>query len=331
MTEAQQLAAEMLAAGKSGRSVAATLGVGETTIRRWREKFNLGAEPVPPEELRGPLDEPIRPLSLEIPPPAYADPSGNFTQVAVLLGDTHVPHHDERVLDIVHAVVGDLRPRWLVHMGDLLDCNKISAYDKDPYDDRDLQAEIDAGRRVLTQLRLAAPDAELVMLEGNHEDRLRRAIWQMPATAQQIARLTAFKEAMTWPNLLGLGELHARWVPMAAQSRTPVLPNFLTVHGSRVRSQSAYTARAEHERYGKSGASGHTHRLGVFFTSDHNGNHVWVETGHTALPNPSYVVDPNWQQGFVVLSFDPDTTAVNVEPVNVVNGCAVFRDVVYRA
>ncbi len=314
--------------GRSNRTIAATIGMDESSVRRFlrREKARAAAGAV---EMDGILDRSLRPLGVTLPPRIQRE-HGSMVK-AVLFGDTHIPSHDPSVLAIVTSVIRDIQPDLIVHMGDLLDCYAISTYDKDPTRKLDLQDEIDEGRRLLASLRMIAPQARIALLEGNHEDRLRRLLWRMPREAAALTRLTSFQQAMTWPALLGLEELGVEWIPTHEQSKVKLLPKFITKHGTLVRSQSAYTARVEHERYGKSGASGHTHRLGVYNACDHNGVHVWVETGCTCLANPEYAPDPNWQQGFVVVTADRKTGALQVEPINVIHGRAVWAGGMYGA
>lgn len=277
----------------------------------------------------GLFDEPVRPLAVTFDRPRKAR-SGKFL-TALLYGDTHIGYEDKRACNIVHAIGADAQPDMLVHMGDLLDCYQISKYDKDPARKDTLQDEIDAARVHLARARKAMPNARFIYLEGNHEDRLRRALWNLEGPAAQLARLTDFQRAMTWPALLRLDELHIEHVPYGEQTRHAFLPKFLLKHGTVVRNKSAYTANGEWSKYGKSGASGHTHRLGAFFHRDHNGNQVWVETGCTCRLDPEYCVDPDWQQGAVFLTFNTDNGAFQIEPIYIHDGSALWRGKEYRA
>jgi len=208
-------------------------------------------------------------------------------------------------------------------MGDLVDAWQISAFDKDPSRKASLQDDIDEAAGLLRGVRKVLPKAVCYLLEGNHEDRLRRLIWRMPEGQREIARLRVFQSAVSWPNMLGLADLDFRFVPMQGQARARILPKLIIKHGSVVRRWSAQSAKAEWERYGKSGLSGHTHRLGAFYTNDFNGAHVWAETGCTCSLDPEYCVDPNWQQGCVVVTYVGDRFAV--EPVYIQNGTAIWR------
>lgn len=277
------------------------------------------------------LDVPIRPLGVSMPP-VIAIPTEGEVRTALLYGDTHFPNHDPKALAIVGQIAADLKPHVLVHMGDLLDCYLLSRFDKNPERMETLQDEINMARQHLAQMRLLTPDSQFILLEGNHEDRLRRTLWNLEGTAKALTSLTNFRKSLTWFSLLGLDEIGVTFAPYdGTQSKHKFLPKWILKHGTIIRKFSGYTARGEMEKYGRSGASGHTHRLGAHFHQDHNGNHCWVETGCTCLLNPEYMVDPDWQQGCVVLTFEPTTGAFQAEPIYIHNGLAVWRGRVYRA
>ena len=68
----------------------------------------------------------------------------------------------------------------------------------------------------------------------------------------------------------------------------------------------------------------------MFFHRDRNGNHVWVETGCLCTLDPDWMPEPDWQQGFIVASFDTETGAFSIEPVYIHKGSAMWRDKFYR-
>jgi predicted phosphodiesterase len=273
------------------------------------------------------LDEQVKPLAVTIPPDVPREVGDTIT--ALCWGDTHFPYADPSVLAILRAIAQDMQPNFLVHMGDLLDCYGISSYDKDPHRKETLQDEIDQARAHLAAMRLASPASRFILLEGNHEQRLQRVLWNLPGPAATLNQLTAFQKAMTWPSLLGLDELRIEWVETNDQAKQRFLPKFIVKHGTIVRTRSGLTASAEQMKYNKSGASGHTHRLAAVWRKDSNGSHVWIETGCCCDVNPQYCTDPDWQQGCLFLTFDAATGAVTPEPVFIHNGLGVFRGRTY--
>lgn len=274
------------------------------------------------------LDLPPRPFTVEVPAPA---PSKDVPGVTVVLTDTHVPYHDQPSLDVVYAIIEKAKPQLVIHLGDLLDCYRISKYDKDPNRLETLQDEIDQARVVLHQIAQVAPTARRVLLEGNHEDRLRRVIWSLQGAQAEIVKLRKVRQTLNWPTLLELDAIGWEFRPYQGQARAePVLPHLIVKHGTVVRKWSAFTAKGEWEKYGKGGISGHTHRAGLFYHRDHNGSHAWIEAGCTCTLLPDYMTDdPDWHQGCVVITHDGDR--FGVEPVYIQDGVGVWRGERYEA
>lgn len=311
--------------------------VGKGTIKSVQQRFydyikDDLPDPVVIPPLYPPItfDNPVRPLKLpKIEPAEKKKRDGGL--VALLCGDEHFPFHDQSALDCVLSIARDLKPDVVVFMGDLLDCYGLSDFDKDPQRINTLQDEINQGRFHLAQMRKAVPHGKIYLLDSNHFDRMRRTLWRMAGPSRELTTLTTFQEALTWPTLLNLRELDIIWVPLNKQTQTEILPKFIVKHGDRIRIRSGYTAHAELARYGRSGANGHGHRLAAVWRRDHNGNHVWVETGCLCSLNPEYALDPDWQGGCVVASFEEITSAISVEPIYIQNGLAQWRGKTIRA
>ncbi len=288
-----------------------------------------------PENTRRPpaedvLDLPVKPFPTLIPHPAKARKGKWIT--GLLYGDSHHPFHDQRALDVVLAAMRSIKPDVIVHMGDLVDCYNVAPkFDTNPARLLTIQDEIDSARAHLEQVAQVCPTAERYLLEGNHEDRLRRIVWSLPGAHASLAKLTKFQEVMTWPVLLDLDTIGWNWVGAREQTKTRIFPKFITKHGTKMSPHSAYTARAEHAFLGMSGASGHTHRKGTHYATDHNGSHVWIETGCTSTMEPEYSVDVNWQQGFYVVRFLQETGAPHIEDYYIHEGNAMGPGVEYVA
>lgn len=334
-----ELAAEF---GNDRRRIAAALGLGYMQISNRidlqirdkyaaavdsyyaRERAQREVAPIPPSsKIAQILQIPPAPFEVEIPAPSAAKPGKFIT--AVLYGDTHVPFADEGAIKVVQGVIRDVRPDVLVNMGDLVDCWQISRFDKDPKRLDTLQDNIDGARKHLHQMAQIAPKARRVLLEGNHENRLSRCIASLEGGQRELAKLRAFQDAIQWPNLLQLAGIGWEWVGERDQSRTPILPKIITKHGNIVRKWSGWSGKGEWEKYGRSGASGHTHRLGWFVHRDHNGNANWIETGCTCVLDAEYGVDFDWQQGCVVVTWSADHRLQNVEFVAIRDGAAIWR------
>ncbi len=278
------------------------------------------------------LDVPVRPLNVTFRKPATSKKGKYLT--ALLYGDTHHGFQHEKTLAVIEAIARDLQPEVLVDMGDGVDCGHLSdKFAQDPMRTSSLQDEIDAKRIQLARFRETCPNSRYIYLEGNHEERLRRTMWNAEGPAKALIQLNIAQRYLTWPELLGLQSLHMEFYPYDDQTDKEFLPKFILKHGTKLSSAgSGYTATAELRRYNRSGASGHTHRLGVVWRRDHHGQHLWIETGCCAdFKKTPGAKDPDWQHGCVVLTFDRKTGALQPEPIEIRDGHTLWRGQEYRA
>lgn len=333
--ENETIALALHDAGKSARAIERETAIPATSVlrllRRLRPKLQH-AEPVVYAEpgKRSVIAEPVR----EYAPiqPSYRDPVLDLkTEDILAYGDTHFPFHDGRTLSVILSVVEEIQPKRIIHTGDIIDAYELSRFDRNPQRRISVQDEIDMARAHLLALRTAAPNAEITLLEGNHLDRLRKTLWTLPGTAAALNRLTDFQNALTWENLLRLDDLGISFMPYDNEVPEAVIPGLFVKHGSIVRTESAYTARAEMEKAGMSGISGHTHRLGAHYKTTASTRAVWVETGCTCLLQQEYVQHPNWQQGFVVMTENHADNVPTIELVKIADGSCGFRGRVYEA
>jgi hypothetical protein len=328
-----------VAEGLSQRKIAERFGCDRDVIRRRLRLQESGEAPAPvvrPLAQRPRISEVIdlnpQPFAVPIPRPARSN-HGQATKCwsAVVFTDTHVPYHDQAALEVVYGLIRDVEPRVVVHLGDLLDCFSISRFTKDRSHVLNTQDEIDGARAILHQVSQLAPEADKYLLEGNHEARLDELLNTLPGTARELIQLRDIQAAATWPALLRTEEIGWTFVPAKGQAHQQILPRLTVKHGTVVRKWSGMSAKGEWERYGKSGLSGHVHRVGQFYTADSNGSHVWTECGCTCLLKPSYCEDPDWAHAVVLVHFTPDGSRFSVEPVYVQAGRAIYGQTEYRA
>ncbi len=217
-------------------------------------------------------------------------PREEASDTAVFLGDWHYPVHDPVAVALALKFVKWFGPDVIYIMGDFMDFEAVSSYDKTPEEVLSFQTELDAGRQGLLDLWRAAPNAKMVYIAGNHEHRLQRYYNSRPA----MEGVDDFQI----PSLLRLDAVDCDYLPYYSQTWWHGL---LLEHGDRVRGKSCVTAGAMLESRGVCGLSGHTHRLGLYYRTDEAGVRVWGENGCLCLLRPKYATGtPNWQQGFTV-------------------------------
>jgi predicted phosphodiesterase len=272
---------------------------------------------------------PIQPIVVSPEIPLNVGPPISLTGslTSIHYSDVHYPFESKSALSILYQITEDLNPDFVFCHGDLLDCTSISRFEKDPKHRISLQDEVEMAAKHLATMAKLSPRAQRVMIEGNHEDRVRRMIWEMATDPRmgELMRLPGVMDAMELKTLLGMPsngwEYSAKKVVFRGK--------LILKHGNVVRKWSGMTAKAEWEKYAKSGMSGHTHRASAFFHKDWNGQHGWYELGCMCELEPQYVEDPDWQNSFCVVTWDGDRYAV--EQVFIHAKSAIFRGRTYKA
>ena len=239
---------------------------------------------------------------------------------SVHISDSHVPFHDAAAHSIAKQIISDVQPEVLVHHGDLLDCYDISDYDKNPERQHSLEDERVAAAELLGELHALTPDARHILCEGNHEDRLRRVAWTSPERTKAVFRLAPVREALEWPRLLGIDGLDWEFVPY---KRHMILNNKLVIsHAGPLGGK--YAGANNLKRFGKSGMTGHFHRISSYYNRDFNGTLAWWELGAMCSLDAEYAHFPSWQQGMAVVSWHNDGSFA-VDQIHIHDGKAIFR------
>ena len=220
-----------------------------------------------------------------------------MVDISVFLTDYHCPYHDKRAHELALLVLEELDPSEIILGSDGVDCYSISSFDRNPARKETLQDEIDTWIGLVKEIRQAAPHAKLTWLRGNHEDRLRRLIWNNVG-------LFGLR-ALEWPNLLEFEDLGIE----AAPNNEVNYGNLLVIkHGSVVRKDSAYSAKAEldKEHFDLVTVTGHTHRAGAYYVTKRRSQVAAFEGGclcsyDVAGEYTKGVIKPNWQHAITVI------------------------------
>jgi UDP-2,3-diacylglucosamine pyrophosphatase LpxH len=107
---------------------------------------------------------------------------------SIVISDVHLPFSQPVATQMVVDFIRELKPDRIHLLGDVLDAQSVSRFDKDPVRKENLQDELDSVRDWLTELRDAAPRAKIIYSEGNHEFRIRKYLM---SEAKALAGLRA--------------------------------------------------------------------------------------------------------------------------------------------
>ena len=238
---------------------------------------------------------------------------------AIILSDIHVPHHDQKALAVALAYMEDAQPSHIILNGDIVDEAPTASYDKDPREIVTLEDEFSETRALLARIRKAHPKAAIFFTMGNHEDRLERYLVRKAPEMGSDPDLAICSK-------LELYEFGIKFVDSTSCVR---FGPFEIRHGDVVRKGGGNSIRGHMARRGGSMAMGHVHRLAVIMQKDRWGTHYGVENGCLCGLEPSYVSDPDWQQGFTQIDLAGDH--VSVRQHHIQNGSLLVDGVIYSA
>lgn len=266
---------------------------------------------------------PVEARKRHMPTPATRREIG--VERAVVMGDFHVPFHDEKAVSVALALVEDIEPEVIYLNGDVMDFYAVSRFDKNPRRALELQDEIDQTFDILSRVRAAAPQARIVYIRGNHEARLTT---YLNAHAPELSGL----RALDIRSLLSLDALNIEWVEGKGKEAFAYYGVIKVGHFDRVSQNAGYTAKLLIDRHACSLVQGHTHRLAAVYRTYPDGTTVvGCEGGTLALTDPEYVSGPDWCAGLVVITKERDGNRFHVQPVAITDYRALYNDCLYEA
>ncbi len=134
-------------------------------------------------------------------PSNYGD-QPQWAERILFVPDTHAPFHDQEAWNIMLLAAQVFRPTMVVHLGDMADCYSVSTHSRDPKRVTLLEDELCVVKDLLAQLGSLPSVRRKIFIGGNHEDRLRRYLWD---------KAPALYGLVSIPELLGLERLGWEW------------------------------------------------------------------------------------------------------------------------
>jgi predicted phosphodiesterase len=233
------------------------------------------------------------------------------------------PTHDEKAVDIALSITKDLNPNLVVLLGDNLDLPEMGKYVTYPSYAQTTQATIDRATTLCAQIRTAAPNAKVIWLAGNHEERMPKFIVQNAAAAYGLRKGNTPDSwpVLSVPYLCRMDEFDIEYRPGYPAADFWINKKLRIIHGDRVKS-SGSTAHVYLGAEKTSVIYGHIHRMEQAFKTreDYDGPRTIMAASpgclariDGAIPSTRGGVDldgrpitryENWQQGLAVVSYE---------------------------
>lgn len=245
----------------------------------------------------------------------------NKVKRAIILSDIHIPHHDQAALALALEYARVVKPDTIVLNGDIADFSNVSSYRKDPHEIITFADELLETRDFLRRLRSDHAKASIYYTVGNHELRIEKYLFDRAPELSSLPELSISA-------LLHLKKFDVQFVDQTDRVKLGDLEVF---HGEIVKTHSGEAARAHMMKRGGSVLIGHVHKLGVVYKTDRWGEHVAIENGHLSKPDPSYMIDPVWNQGFSEVHYNELTGQFSVRQHHIRNGSLVVDGQTFTA
>lgn len=260
--------------------------------------------------------------------------------------------HDEVAMDVALQIAKSVKPNRIVNLGDFIDLPEWSSkFLVLPEFVLTTQPAIDRSHLFLAQQRaIAGEDAEIILLGGNHDDRLPKAVAKNAMAALRLRRANVPDEfpVLSIPYLLRLEELGVKYlggypadsykIAEGGAGQTPLY----AIHGFKL--DVAKVARSERQSY----IQGHIHRIAYHSETYEINRRPETVIGMSCgclcridgvVPSTKGGVDDmgrpitryeSWQQGMSIVTELEDGTYA-IETVAIHNGVAMFRGRVFKA
>jgi predicted phosphodiesterase len=302
-----------------------------------------------------PVVQQAAPVTIK-PAPKKAKAKSKF-KTAVILPDPQIGYrmyedgtmdsfHHEESMDVALQITRVVDPDLIVYLGDFLDFAEFGKFEQEPAFAKTTQAAIDRGHQFLCEQRANAPDAHIVLLEGNHDRRLQKSITINSASALHLKRAEVPDDwpVMSVPFLLRLNEPHLNieYVGGYPAGIFWINQNLACIHGHITRSRgSTVAAVVDDER--TSVIHGHIHRIELQHktrrTFEGPKRSLAASPGclcriDGAVPSTKGSTDPHgrpvnavedWQQGMAVVTYEEGDGNFNVELIPISRGESIFR------
>jgi len=234
----------------------------------------------------------------------------------MIISDLHIPFEDPRAVNIMLKIHQHCRPETVIVNGDMLDFSELSHFTRDKLKDSPIEESIEETCSLIDKLQRYST---VIYHIGNHEARLQKYLL---SNAPEVEHLLKFDKLINT-------ELSTPIEIVENIGRDTMSKYFndklLIGHFNKALKNSAYTAKALVEQYKMNIIQGHTHRLGLYYTTGAKRTFIGVEGGCLCDIHPAYAHSPDWQNGFL-MAYD----AWNVEPVYIHKGRSLYRGKMYK-
>lgn len=264
------------------------------------------------------------------------------------------PFHDEAAMGAALKIAAQLEKTvgvdLVVNLGDFIDMPEHSRYTQEASFAQTTQSAINRGHQFLAEQRATCPHARIILLEGNHDNRLNLHTTNNAKASFGLKRAGSVDKwpVLSVPFLLRLDDLNVEFFDKYPAEQFWINKNLRAIHGDKANSSGSTAAQWANKYPHISTVFGHIHRMEAqyktVFDSEGPIRSVNVSPGclcrvDGAVPSTKSGVGADgrpgvhyedWQQGMAVIWYK-ETGEFRVELIHILDGVAVYNGVEYSA
>lgn len=145
-----------------------------------------------------------------------------------------IPTHSPEVMDVWLQMMKDAQPDIILLGGDMIDIPELSKYDPDSRHFLDsIQTSIDGLYRYLSRVRADNPNARIIAMSGNHENRFNKTMIRnaMPLFGVKPACMPEEFATTSFPFFLRLKDLEIDYISGYPAESFQINDNLRAIHG----------------------------------------------------------------------------------------------------
>ncbi|MDE1905088.1 MAG: hypothetical protein KGH75_01375 [Rhodospirillales bacterium] len=246
----------------------------------------------------------------------YLRPSKSRFQTVMVASDFHDISCDLFFYRLFLETLTRVQPEKIVLNGDIFDLPEFGKYSNDPRT-WDVTGRVKWVHGLLADIRKAAPNSEIIFVEGNHEFRLLR---HMSEQTQALLVILNELHGYTVPKLLGLQDYEVNYVARADMAvfserdiKEQLSKNYITLYDNSL----LFGHYPNMKNMGIPGANGHHHcHLIDSFYSPVYGTYEWHQLGCGHKRKASYTAGEKWSNGFLLVHIDTVTKRSQMEYID---------------
>ena len=248
------------------------------------------------------------------------------------------PYHDRLAWDLAIQMAKEIQPHKIVLLGDMLDLPEWSdKFIRSPEFNFVTQPALVELVWWLGKLKLAAPNAEIFYLEGNHEKRMNLLIQKNFPMAYNLKQVGNDIPVLSIPFLLGLDKLNIKYIGEYPDGELWLNDNLSIVHGAIAKATSGATAKAMVDESRCSVIFGHIHRRELVCKTQNSNRGKICYTAFT--PGcicridgtvPGSKSKSNWQQGLAIVHYEEGNGYFDIQQIAINNGLCIYNNQVWQ-